>query len=234
MFVLLHSPLVGPFTWSLLSDELRKRGYEVVVPSLHGGKEAGSPYWEQYAYAVGESLQGVSAECPLLLVGHSGAGPLLPAIRQVLARPVAGYVFVDADIPEDGKSRIDLLREEMPEVAEGASREGLLPNWSEEDLREDLADLWLRAGVLAELHPQPLAYRTEPIPVFAGWPDSPCGYLKFTPFYDRSAARAQREGCAYAEMDGGHFYMLVDPKGVAGALIGLSEGMGVSLRTVQG
>ncbi len=83
--------------------------------------------------------------------------------------------------------------------------------------------------MLSELHPQPLAYRAEPIPVFPGWPDAPCGYIRFTPFYDGPAERARREGWAYAELDGGHFHMLVDPSGVADTLIGLTEWMGVAL-----
>ncbi len=234
MFALVHSPLVGPFTWSLLADELGLHGYEVVVPRLHGGGDTDSPYWERHAGAVARELRGLQLPHAPILVGHSGVGPLLPAIRQLLDRSVAGYLFMDAGIPKDGKSRIDLLREELPEAAEGTAREGLSPSWSHEDLREDLPDPRLRAGVLAQIHPQPLAYRVEPIPVFAGWPDAPCGYLRFTPFYDRPAKQARYQGWAYAEMDGGHFHMLVDPKGVADTLIGLTERMGVGLPTKRG
>ncbi len=229
MFVLVHSPLVGPFTWSLVADEFGRRGHEVVVPCLHTAEDTDSPYWERHAGEVARELGGLQPDLAPILVGHSGAGPFLPAIRQLLDTPVASYLFVDAGIPDDGRSRIDLLREELPEAAEGAAREGLSPNWSDEDLREDLPDPPVRARVLSELHPQPLAYRAEPIPVFPGWPDAPCGYIRFTPFYDGPAERARREGWAYAELDGGHFHMLVDPSGVADTLIGLTEWMGVAL-----
>ncbi len=234
MFVLVHSPLVGPFTWSLLADEFGRRGYGVVVPRLHGDAGTGSPYWQRHAGAAVRELGGLRPEHPPILVGHSGAGPLLPAIRQLLGKPVAGYLFMDAGIPEHGRSRIELLREELPEAAEGAAREGLSPSWSDEDLREDLPDPRLRAGVLAELHPQPLAFRAEPIPVFTGWPDAPCGYLRFTPFYRKPAERARREGWAYAELEGGHFHMLVDPSSVADTLLGLTQRMGVGLPTKRG
>ena len=83
---------------------------------------------------------------------------------------------------------------------------------------------------VAELRPLPLAVYEEPIPVFEGWPDAPCGYLRFgaNPAYDAPAERARRDGWAYREMDGAHFHMLGDPAAVAGALLDLVEQMGVS------
>jgi hypothetical protein len=68
----------------------------------------------------------------------------------------------------------------------------------------------LRLGLLAQLRAQPWAFWEEPIPVFAGWPDAPCAYLRFAPnpAYD-------------AEVSGGHFHMLVDPTAVTGALLDL-------------
>ncbi len=37
VFVLLHSPLVGPLTWGPVADELRRRGIEAIVPALREG-----------------------------------------------------------------------------------------------------------------------------------------------------------------------------------------------------
>ena len=227
-FVLVHSPLVGPGTWGAVADELRRRGLGAVAPSLHGAGGEERPYWERHARAAARGVARLPADRPLVLVGHSGAGPLLPAIRRAIGRPVAGYIFVDAGIPEDGKSRLDLLRLETPGATGGAGEEGgLQPRWTDEDLREELPDEGLRRLVLSELRPQPLAYRAEPIPVFAGWPDAPCGYLKLTPFYDVYAERVRREGWSYREMDAGHFHMLLAPAAVAGALVALAREMGV-------
>ncbi len=52
MFVLSHSSLVAPFTWGLVASEFGYRGYEVVVPHLHGGRETASPYWGRPACAT--------------------------------------------------------------------------------------------------------------------------------------------------------------------------------------
>ncbi|HZC13754.1 MAG TPA: hypothetical protein VE270_07020, partial [Thermoleophilaceae bacterium] len=74
-FVLVHSPLVGPFTWSLVADDLRTRGVSVALPTLPEARRA--PYWPLHAEAV--AAQVPDAGDPVVLVGHSGACPLLPA-----------------------------------------------------------------------------------------------------------------------------------------------------------
>jgi len=122
----------------------------------------------------------------------------------------------------------------MPEVAKGLRRAlmdgALIPTWTDEDLRDIIPDADLRRDTLAELRPRPLGFFEEPIPVFVGWPDAPCGYLRFTQTgsYGASVQRAQQEGWAYAELDGAHFHMLVDPGAVADALLGLVERMGIA------
>src|SRR5207248_8072000 len=129
-------------------------------------------------------------------------------------------------IHRDGASRLDLFPDrDGAEQFRQAAVDGLLPTWSEEDLREDIPDDSLRRRFVAELRPLPLAVYEEPIPVFSGWPDAPCGYLRFTQTdpraYEEAAQFARHEGWAYTEMQGGHFHMLVDPPGVAEALVDL-------------
>src|SRR5207248_4809386 len=111
-YLLVHSPLVGPFTWSPVADALRDRGLEAIVPVLADSEASPVPYWQQHAESVARPVAEVSEARPLVFVGHSGAGQLLPAIRQVLRRPAAAYVFVDAGLPEDGRSRLAQLVEE--------------------------------------------------------------------------------------------------------------------------
>ena len=225
-FVLLHSPLVGPLTWGSVADELRRRGIEAIVPALREGEDAGPPYWRRHAEAVERALAALPADRPPILAAHSGAGPLLPAAREAIGRPVAAYLFVDAGLPRDGASRLDLFG--VPEEVarfRAAAREGLLPTWGDEDLREVIPDAALRRRFVAELRPLPLAVYEEPLPVFAGWPDAPCGYLRFaaTPVYEEPEREARRRGWACAQLPGRHFHMLVDPPAVAQALLDLLE-----------
>lgn len=225
MFVLVPSPLVGPATWAPVAAVLREHGYDTIVPMLTDQADDPRPTWQQHAEAVAQALAGADAKAPLILAGHSGAGPLLPAIRRQRAHPVAAYLFVDAGIPRDRASRLDLLAAEAPEWA-AAFREDLLagaryPTWTDDDLWELVPDAQQRAAVLTEMRPRPLAFFSEPIPVFAGWPDAPCAYLHFSAAYEVPAAHAQRAGWAYRRIDAGHFHMLVDPAGVAQAMLDL-------------
>src|SRR5690242_7579859 len=106
VLVLIHSPLVGPFTWAPVAGELRRQGIDVAVPTLDSSTATGSPYWKQHALAVERALEPVAQQRSLILAGHSGAGMLLPAVRRLTGRTIVGYLFVDAGIPEDGLSRL--------------------------------------------------------------------------------------------------------------------------------
>ena len=162
------------------------------------------------------------------MVGHSGAGPLLPAIGREIGRPIAAYGFVDAGIPADGKSRLDLMEAEDPPFARDLLQHltagGRFPEWTEDDLSSIVLDATLRRQLLAELRPRPLAFFTEPIPVFAGWPDAPCTFLQFSPAYDVPARQAREAGWPYHHLAAGHFHMLADPAAVAGAILDLIGG----------
>jgi hypothetical protein len=72
--------------------------------------------------------------------------------------------------------------------------------------------------MVAELHPRGLDFFTEPIPVFAGWPDAPCIYIQFSAPYTWPAAQASLAGWPTYQLNAGHFHMLVDPKTVTDVL----------------
>src|SRR6266536_4157202 len=83
--VLVHSPLVGAMTWRDVASLLRERGWNTIVPDLAGVIERGAPYHDSIARHVASSLPPAER---LILVGHSFAGALLPAIAAASAAPV--------------------------------------------------------------------------------------------------------------------------------------------------
>jgi pimeloyl-ACP methyl ester carboxylesterase len=224
-FVFIHSPLVGVLTWTRVAKKLRQHGYKVVLPTLSDQVGSPLPFWKQHVEAVRQTLIDLPPDQSLTLVGHSGAGPLLPVIRQSLRNPVDRYLFVDAGIPRDGASRLDLMKTESPEWAEEFHQEllqgGQFPTWSADDLREIVPDEELRRQLVAEIQPRSLPFFTEPIPVFDGWPDVPCAYVKFSAPYDQSAEQARAMGWPVREIAAGHFHMLVDPVKVADCILAM-------------
>src|SRR5439155_1018366 len=93
--------------------------------------------------------------------------------------------------------------------------DGLLPPWAEVDLRQAIPFALLRRQFVAELRPLPLAVYEEPLPVFAAWPDAPCGYLRFTdtPVYVPALEHARALGWPWLELPGGTPTRLVEVTG---------------------
>jgi hypothetical protein len=223
VYVLIHSPQVGGLTWTLDADEMRQRALDVVVPLLLDSADSPEPFWKQHSKSVDPAFTHIPRSEAVTLVAHSGAGPLLPVIRQSLRNPVNAYVFVDAGIPRDGSTRLDLMTSEDPEWAEQfqetLERGERFPNWSVEDLQDVIPDEPLREQTVAEIRPRGLAFFKEPIPVFSGWPDAPCAYIRFSAPYERPAARARQAGWPTYELEAGHFHMLVDPASVTEMIV---------------
>ena len=223
MYILIHSPLVGPLTWRLVSDQMRQRGIGAVVPALVDSADSGEPFWKQHAESISQALAHIPKSTSVTLVAHSGAGPLLPAIRGSVSNRVHAYVFVDAGIPRNGATRLDLMKSEDPEWAEQFQEElergERFPNWSMDDLQEVILDESLRRQMVAEIRPRGLSFFTEPIPVFDGWPDAACIYIRFSAPYKRPAAQARQAGWPTYQLEAGHFHMLVDPAAVTDLLV---------------
>ncbi len=220
LMVLVHSPLVGPFTWSLVAKPLQVDGFDVLVPVLTDSGETPPPYWQQHAACVLRALVSIPHERSLVLVGHSGAGSLLPVLAQAARHPVTAYLFVDAVLPHPGKTQLEEMPEELRQLLAEGSR---FPNWKDEDLREVLPDGRARQQMLAEVQPRPLTFFEEVLPDVSGWSDTPGGYLLLTQGYRPYLEQAQRAGWPSRTLSAGHFHMLVDPVGVAATLVELMK-----------
>jgi hypothetical protein len=222
-YVLIHSPLVGPLTWQLIHYEMGKRGIETIVPTLTDHPNSTKPYWQQHAESFSKSLTLIPKSRNIVLVAHSGAGPLLPILRQSVTHSIGAYVFVDAGIPRNNSSRIDLMKLEDQNWAERFHQTLLqgerFPVWKEDDLREVIPDDVFRRKMIAEINPRSLAFFTEPIPVFADWPDAPCAYIKFSVPYDWDFKQAKQARWLVREVNAGHFHMLVDPSAVTNVIV---------------
>jgi pimeloyl-ACP methyl ester carboxylesterase len=117
-FVLVHGGRHGGWSWKQVASNLRARGHEVYVSSLSGlGDRAhlldlvgvidlDTHIREIAGLLVFEDLTNV------VLVGHSYGGMVITAVADGDDGRVARVVFLDAQVPRDGESVLDLMSKE--------------------------------------------------------------------------------------------------------------------------
>ena len=230
--VLVHSPLVGRTAWELVAADLARSGYEVGVPDLTGTVTAGPPYCVRQAEVIARSASGPSGSSgrPAVLIGHSGAGPLLAAAG-AMAGQVRGYVFVDAGLPIPGQTWMETVPAELAaQLREMADAQGWLPPWpqwwGEEELAGLLPDPRVRRRFTAGCPRLPLAMFEEVHPPMPWWPAAPGAYLQLSEAYEDQAARALERGWPVARLASHHLALLTDPGLVAGSVVELLGQLG--------
>jgi hypothetical protein len=225
VLVLIHSPLVGSLSWQPAADRLRAQGHRVVVPPLADVLSGQPPLYEH----VGARTAAVVAqEAPTaqgaILVGHSGAGALLPSVAGALRCPVRRSIFVDAILPHPNQSWLDTAPPPLQETVRGMARDGVLPSWH----------LWFPPGTIERLIPDPvlrerfvvglpqvpLAYFEEVAPMLPERVGS-MGYLRLSAAYDAVADEAERRGWPTLREDADHLSILTAPDWIVDRLIAL-------------
>lgn len=217
-FLLVHSPVVGPSTWRWVADALVIAGNQASVPDLVPAAVTGDP-----AALVEQAVAHCSTAEDVVIVGHSGAGAVLPAIAAGLPSGPCLLVFVDAGLPpcagtfSVGGDFLGPLRE--------LASDGLLPTWSQ----------WWGDGVLetliphdqrrhqieAELPRVPLSFYETVLEAPRNWCTNPTAYILLSEAYRQDAQRAAAVGWPVVERLGGHLDLVNDGEGIASILIDL-------------
>jgi pimeloyl-ACP methyl ester carboxylesterase len=225
VFVLIHSPLVGPGTWTPVARELERRGRQVVVPSLLGAAAAPSPQWRYCVDAVRAATSTLSN--PIVLVGHSGGGLLLPAIAGAVTAAVSRLIFVDSGVPAR-TGETPLAPPPFLAHLRTLAVDGTLPPWStwwgDEAMRELVPDEAARATLEREIPSLPLSYFEQSVPSPAGWDRVPCAYVLLSETYRDGAGDAHARGWRVEEIAGArHLHLVVAPATVTNVLIQLAD-----------
>jgi pimeloyl-ACP methyl ester carboxylesterase len=225
---LLHSPLTSAAAWGALPAMLCLHGHDVVVPEVTDDDRPS--YSGRYVARTALQLRDALGAGRVVLVGHSGAGPLLAQVgfaRQASGSPVDGYVFLDAGLPRAlaTHNRLDLMAVEDPGFAERLRAHlesgGRFPEWTADDLAEVVPDAGDRAALVAGLRPRGLDFFTEELPLAEDWPDAPAAYLQLSSSYDQPARAARMRGWPVVTRSLGHFAALSHPEATAAALVEL-------------
>jgi pimeloyl-ACP methyl ester carboxylesterase len=164
----------------------------------------------------------------VVLVGHSYAGMVITGVAARAPERLKLLVYLDAYLPDDGQSELDLWPAQMrDEIMAGAEAgRGLRPPPSAAFL--GLTDPEMADWVMARLTPQPLATYTEPVP--AGNATSAalprvfihCTAGPTTSLFGANAAKARAKGWEVLEVPTGHDVMLTAPNELAGMLLQLA------------
>jgi pimeloyl-ACP methyl ester carboxylesterase len=105
--------------WARLSQLLRSQGHEVFTPSMTGIGERShlaGPSVDLSTH-VNDVLGTIEYErlSDFVLVGHSYGGMVVTALADRVPEKIRSLVYLDAFVPSDGQSLLDLARPEMRE-----------------------------------------------------------------------------------------------------------------------
>jgi pimeloyl-ACP methyl ester carboxylesterase len=232
-FVLVHGAFEGGWCWSRVAPLVRRRGHDVLTPTLTGSGERFHLLTREVSLATHiEDIVSVLEHEDLrdvVLVGHSYGGTVITGVADRAAERVARVVYLDASAPVDGQAASGACAAGTSDVLETmAGGEGwLLPPLPLEAFgvtrAEDVA--WVNA----RRHPHPMRTLHEPLRLARGAHVArsyvACarheglvalfGVDPLAPF----AQRAQAEGWGMQTIDAPHAAMITHPEAVADALL---------------
>ena len=228
--LLIHGAWHGAWCWQRVVPRLERMGFGTLVPCLPGvGERAAEPAAEVDLTAHADAVAEIVAEHggrqrrrPLVAVAHSYAGAVLLAASERCNDLLAGRVFLDAVLLEDGERVMDLVPPDVAEqrIAAAVGTSAMAPPPPPSFGVERDEDFALLAK---ELTPQPLGTYLEPIRLTtapgAGRPS--CYVSCVRPPYEpvaRSARRARRYGWPVLSLESGHDAMITAPEATAALL----------------
>jgi pimeloyl-ACP methyl ester carboxylesterase len=227
-FVLVHGSTQSPAGWIRLAAALGTRGHDVTAIDLPSGR----PEWTVVDYAREAAAQAGEPAGRRVVVGHSGAGVLLPAI--VDATRASAAVWLAAYVPDlhGGRSMAEDITANRDAIFH-ADWLGVDPT-SDPDLAtrflfHDCDEPTRRSalGTLRLFNPGPPVYQHTPSPLPPGIACSfivPTDDRTLRPDWMRQAAR-ERLGIQAVEVSAGHCPHVSQPEAVADILAKTSAGL---------
>jgi pimeloyl-ACP methyl ester carboxylesterase len=229
-FVLVHGAWHGGWTWQRMTPMLRAAGRTVHTPTLTGlGERAhlGSRHTSLNTHIIDiVSMMQMEDLKDVVLVGHSYAGFVVTGVADRSPSRVRTLVYLDAFVPEDGKSLNDFIPpDRRPAFEKAGADKGfhdpfpLAPFGVTKP--EDVA--WAQP----RLRPQPYLTFAQPLKLRGGAPRIPRVFIRcMAPAYPNFEPFAQRlrndPNWKYLEVAGGHDAMISNPRGLADALLSLA------------
>lgn len=185
---------------------------EVALPDLTRMATAANPH-QEYAGRAIAAAGGLTS--PVAVIGHSGAGPFLPAIGAALG-PATVSVFVDAVVPpKSGSHRTpDSMRELLDRQTVNGTLQRWLDWWPPEAVARILPDPADREQLTADMPDLPRAFYDRDVGVPPQWSERPCGYVQLSAAYDADHAEAIARGWPTVQLAATHLATFTEPSEV--------------------
>jgi len=233
-FVLVHGAWQSVGTWDLLVPLLQEAGHRVIAPVLSGlgtdqGRLSPEVTLRQHVGDVLLAMSNVSE--PVVLVGHSYAGMIISGVAEANPTQLQRLVFLDAFVPEDGQSVLDLLPPAIGTHFRNVAREegdgwrlpggegqldlwGLQPGPQRDFVRARLCDFSLRC--FEEPLRLPVNRKAK---ISASFVTCVAEGYPARPFFEPFAKKARGFGWKVAEVKTGHDCHVERPGEIAGILL---------------
>ncbi len=219
--VLVHGSFCGGWYWSFVAPKLRKLGHDVYTPTLTG---LGDKAHLQCKVDLNTHIQDITNLLfyydlsKVTLVGHSYAGMVITGVAAKMPERISKLIYLDAYVPSDGQSEIDLWPQELSETSmfkrpsqENQSRQP--PSPYEFGINDPKIAQWISA----RLTPQPMStYTQAPPPSNTASRAIPRAFIRCTigPAVEIMApfvAKAKAEGWEIKEIASEHDPMITHP-----------------------
>lgn len=232
-FVLVHGTGHGGWCWQKVAPILRAAGSTVYAPTLTGVGDRS--HLSECGVNLTTHITDVSNLLffedldDVVLVGHSYAGMVITGVAAAAPERLKQLIYLDAYVPEDGQSEMELWPSDMrAEIESGAEDgDGRRPPPSPEMM--GITDPTMADWVRRRVTPHPMATYTEAVPkgdarsaslprAYIACTEGPLTSL-FGPFADK----ARTAGWVVREIATGHNAVLTAPEAVAKHLLELSD-----------
>jgi pimeloyl-ACP methyl ester carboxylesterase len=225
IFVLVHGAWHGGWCWKKLTPLLRAAGHQVFTPTLTGSGERAHSLGRELdldshikditSVLEYEDLQRV------VLVGHSYGGMVIAGVAEAIGARVAQLVFLDAFLPESGKSVSDYAP--MLPTRDDGWRVPPLATARDFGVSDETDIAW----VDSRLGDHPQRTLTQPIQLASQRYESlPKTFIQLTesPWFVEAAERAKRQGFrSYELLSGGHDAMISQPRELSQILLEVAQ-----------
>ena len=223
-FVLVHGAWHGGWCWKKVSPLLKAAGHEVYTPTLTGLGERSHLLAKEIdlelhiqdivSVLIYEDLSDVT------LIGHSYGGMVITGVADKEKKRVNHVVYLDAFLPENGKSLQDYVSIKFDEMAKATGN-----GWQIALVGGSLRGLGIKENddinwMTPRVGPQPLKTFTQPLHL-SGLFDEKLKktYIQLTddrPHFNDSVTRARSHGFqVYSMLSGGHDAMITRPAALA-------------------